>query len=597
MGMFRSRSRRFGSKGFVLHFGLCFLAFNVVRGAPVECTEGSFQCKDGACIPAAHHCDGYDHCGDEFDEDPELCRGQQPHFTCKSGNSIAASAHCNGYDNCSDGSDEDPAECEVNTLLVAAGEVVTARVQHNVSRGWIYFTLCDDSSCSSIDVYGTTPHGLKYKTWTTCSRLGAYGCHWSNWHRPPGATPLPTGEHVFLVERRSSELALWPQGRPELVVTVRIKEGYDRLRIRYFRWMKDMPPVQYTGGKLWQPATTADFEADLKGCGGARFFGPLVSGTLARPEYFPWHGALYQKVHGEYKYLCGASLLSASALITAAHCVQSREGNYYVAIGMLTSDWNKDSVGVHKSKVSQVIIHPDYYGLRGKYDADLAILHLEKPAPLGRRIGTLCVSRAEGTSLAAEDIITVAGWGNGSAVLDELHFAELPFLPRRQCLTAISEAAAFAVSYLTNDKFCSVRDRGVILKGDSGGGAVARHLGVWYLVGVVSSGIDSSRIVAFTNTTFGEYASWIDSAVRSAPQPPRPEATEVTTKGASMSSPSTPRPNLTKGSNVSLATTPRPNLTMSSTATPRPNLPKGSDVSLTTTPRPIRAPPSSLAVP
>ncbi|KAK3908052.1 Enteropeptidase [Frankliniella fusca] len=307
-------------------------------------------------------------------------------------------------------------------------------------------------------------------------------------------------------------MALWPEKRPELVVTVPTKAGYDRLRVRYFRWMLDLPHVEYTGGTLWQPADPADVEAELNGCGSARFFGPLVSGTLARPEYFPWHAALYLETDGEYKYLCGASLITASALVTAAHCVSSRNANYYVAVGMLTSDWNKDSIGVHKSKVSEVIFHPDH-SFKDKLDADLAVLHLERPAPLGRRIGTLCLSHAN--ELVPDDIITVAGWGNGSTALDQLHFAELPFLPRRQCRNVTAALAGFAVSYLTNDKFCSVRDRGVILKGDSGGAAVARRLGVWYLVGIVSSGIDQSRIVVFTNVTYGDYPSWLEASVRS----------------------------------------------------------------------------------
>jgi len=38
-----------------------------------ECPPGMATCDNGACIIDIFVCDGFDNCGDNSDEDPDLC--------------------------------------------------------------------------------------------------------------------------------------------------------------------------------------------------------------------------------------------------------------------------------------------------------------------------------------------------------------------------------------------------------------------------------------------------------------------------------------------------------------------------------------------
>jgi energy-converting hydrogenase Eha subunit B len=48
-----------------------------VYSLPVwPCQEGKSKCRDEIqCVNLENFCDGYEHCEDGSDEDPELCRG------------------------------------------------------------------------------------------------------------------------------------------------------------------------------------------------------------------------------------------------------------------------------------------------------------------------------------------------------------------------------------------------------------------------------------------------------------------------------------------------------------------------------------------
>lgn len=52
---------------------------------------------------------------------------------------------------------------------------------------------------------------------------------------------FPDGELVFMVERRSDELAVWMPDFPTKTMTVPIKKGSYLLRVRPFYWSSDMP--------------------------------------------------------------------------------------------------------------------------------------------------------------------------------------------------------------------------------------------------------------------------------------------------------------------------------------------------------------------
>lgn len=51
----------------------------------------------------------------------------------------------------------------------------------------------------------------------------------------------------------------------------------------------------------------------------------IVHGSKTVSEKWPWHAALFKKVNQtSYTYICGATLITRSILVTAAHCLHGR---------------------------------------------------------------------------------------------------------------------------------------------------------------------------------------------------------------------------------------------------------------------------------
>ncbi|XP_052813760.1 low-density lipoprotein receptor-related protein 1-like isoform X2 [Mya arenaria] len=97
------------------------------------CPEGSFTCKNHACIPKLLKCDGVGDCLDNSDEmdcvaSPECEMG---YFKCQMGGTCMPDfKKCDGHFDCQDNSDEDPAICGNKTSVCKAG-----------------LFRCDDGSC------------------------------------------------------------------------------------------------------------------------------------------------------------------------------------------------------------------------------------------------------------------------------------------------------------------------------------------------------------------------------------------------------------------------------------------------------------------
>ncbi|XP_034233302.1 uncharacterized protein LOC117640649 isoform X2 [Thrips palmi] len=160
------------------------------------------------------------------------CASDSSNFRCGDGSCVSIWFKCDGFRDCADGSDESDDICDTPVATVSVGEVVTVRVQHEEKHGHVDVSLCDNASCSTLALYGSTPEGaLWFFSWTGCNALGA-NCTAGVEEYPIGRKYFPSGELVLAVQRRASELAVWLDGSPDSVANVTVGAANRRLRVR-----------------------------------------------------------------------------------------------------------------------------------------------------------------------------------------------------------------------------------------------------------------------------------------------------------------------------------------------------------------------------
>jgi secreted trypsin-like serine protease len=240
----------------------------------------------------------------------------------------------------------------------------------------------------------------------------------------------------------------------------------------------------------------------------------IVGGRPATRDY---PGMVAMQLRGEFQ--CGANLLRADWILTAAHCVQEvPPADLTFVLGKRAlSDPGGETIGAN-----QVIVHEEYEGS----GYDVALVHLARASI--QPLATL-VSPAQRPLWAPDRRATVIGWGStvflgpGS---DELREVDVPIVSDSSCrvsypLSFDPETMVCAGELFGGRDSCS---------GDSGGPLLVPETGDRMLIaGVVSFGTGCG-----VPTQYGVYArvgdttlnGWINSKLpplaAPAPTPPLP---------------------------------------------------------------------------
>uniref|UniRef100_A0A2H1VLP9 SFRICE_019520 n=1 Tax=Spodoptera frugiperda TaxID=7108 RepID=A0A2H1VLP9_SPOFR len=251
---------------------------------------------------------------------------------------------------------------------------------------------------------------------------------------------------------------------------------------------------------------------------------PLMSG--GRPAMhgeLPWHVGVYYKKNKPYEQICGGSIISRKAVLSAAHCFWKLEAmeppcRYAVQAGKLFRDWNDEQdEEVQQRDVIDIKIPPHYRGVQTNFQYDLALVILEKSLFFKMLVQPVCLDfgpEMDKRHLKPGSMGKIAGWGYTSEAGEPspyLKVADLPSVGIQQCLNETS--FAFKV-YITVDKICAGYTNGTatVCKGDSGGGLSfpEQENGVtkYYLRGIVSTApADGLTCNTVTLTTFTHVAS------------------------------------------------------------------------------------------
>lgn len=208
----------------------------------------------------------------------------------------------------------------------------------------------------------------------------------------------------------------------------------------------------------------------------------IVGGGQASENY-----AFMASLHANGEFQCGASLVSPTVAVTAAHCVEGSAA-YMVRVGSA----NRSSGG-ETSTVGEVLIHPQY---------DFAVLRLTQPV------------QAQSIAISDEAPLgtptRILGWGQvtpergadeGSESLKELDTT----LVDSGC-TSISPEGELCVD-------SPLDENGVpqgACYGDSGGPAIVRVGNTWQLIGATSRGGNDSMTCAEAPSIYTDVTSLRD---------------------------------------------------------------------------------------
>ncbi|CAF0894687.1 unnamed protein product [Rotaria sp. Silwood1] len=212
----------------------------------------------------------------------------------------------------------------------------------------------------------------------------------------------------------------------------------------------------------------------------------IVGGEAAASQTWGW--AVSLKIGGS---LCGGSIISASWVLTAAHCVSGASASQITVYAGSTSRLT----GTQNRSVSSVTSHPSYNA--ATFVNDIALLLLSTPLNMtDPAVSTICLPSVSSATLSAGEwppagtTVVAVGWGRlseGGSISSTLQ----------------------QVTMQTVDRQSST----YTCQGDSGGPLMAfTSNNQWVLVGATSSGIGCAQAnYAGSYTRVAAYQSWIST--------------------------------------------------------------------------------------
>ncbi|XP_075062159.1 ovochymase-1 [Mixophyes fleayi] len=212
----------------------------------------------------------------------------------------------------------------------------------------------------------------------------------------------------------------------------------------------------------------------------------VVGGEEACPNCWPWQvGLMFQ-----HKFECGGVIVSPEWVLTAAHCLPSKDVSLY-AIFAGIHDQHRDEPSKQERSIRTIAAHGMFDAIT--YDYDLALLRLEEKFEFNDFVRPVCLPKI-GEPLEPSSLCVVTGWGKteeAGQLSSRLQQLQVPILDPKICNSyyypgMISERMICAGFPNTGG-----RDS---CQGDSGGPLVCPSVNKTYvLYGIVSWAIGCAR--------------------------------------------------------------------------------------------------------
>ncbi|XP_070504895.1 uncharacterized protein [Chironomus tepperi] len=255
-------------------------------------------------------------------------------------------------------------------------------------------------------------------------------------------------------------------------------------------------------------------QCGISGIDSAGPTGLIYNGESAKDTQWPWAVALYLN-DGKYRnYFCSGTLISDQFILTAAHCIHNKGNSRYdadritVTLGTADSSENKGVI----RKVVETKMHPDWNDIVGTpYDADLAIIKLDRPVKFSNKIRPACLPKSHEKVFEIEGYVAGFGVSNDDVLDGKLRFLKIPTVTQENCLWHPSGFSTTA----SKRTFCGGDLTKSACRGDSGAGFVVKSFkSTFEVIGIVSAAIlardENCRANSYTVfTSVPLFVDWI----------------------------------------------------------------------------------------
>nr|XP_019603607.1 PREDICTED: transmembrane protease serine 11A isoform X1 [Rhinolophus sinicus] len=228
----------------------------------------------------------------------------------------------------------------------------------------------------------------------------------------------------------------------------------------------------------------------------------IMSGDIAVKAAWPWQASLQRNnIHQ-----CGATLISNTWLVTAAHCFKKDINPYQWTVSFGTTI----NPPLMKRNIKRIIVHERYHSPAREYD--IAVVQFYPRVTFSDDIRRICLPEASAT-FRPNSTVYITGFGAlfyGGESQNDLREARLKIISDDVC-----KQPHIYGSDIKSGMFCAGYLEGIYdaCRGDSGGPLVIKDLkDTWYLIGIVSWGDNcGQKNKPGVYTKVALYRNWITS--------------------------------------------------------------------------------------
>lgn len=243
---------------------------------------------------------------------------------------------------------------------------------------------------------------------------------------------------------------------------------------------------------------------------------PVDTGKTYFAE-FPWMVALLTiQSDGKYLFQCGGSMITNSAILTAAHCVTNLGNNRPIArFGQwdLKYQPGDQPVPFQEANIKIIVTHPQFYS--AALFNDIAVVILNAPVKQNVNVVPICIPQ-QGLIFPPGIRCIGTGWGKnsfGGTYQSELRKVEVPIVNRIDCQNRLRTSKLGPYFQLHSSFICAGGETNRdTCQGDGGGPLICpTATGQYFQAGIISWGIGcgtSNLPAVYTNVA--QFTEWIN---------------------------------------------------------------------------------------